>query len=170
MSGPDYRDSKWLPALQWALSLGRRVISAIVLHSTTATAEQLAANNGDSVPASAHYHVAPNGQITQHVREFAVAYHMASARKAQWTDPHTIGIVLERADDREPWPDVQILAVARLVAAIRLRHPDLPVHTHAEVTRPASTIDDPRDWPMLEMEVCVDRILRLTLDPPPIAS
>jgi len=168
MNDTDYRDAKWLPALAFAAALGRRVIRSIILHSSPATAKQLADRSPDNQPTSVHYHVSPRGAVTQHIRESAIAFHMAGTTRPQHSDAHTIGIVLERNGDEGAWPDPQILAVARLVAAIRVRHPDLPVHTHAEVTRPASRIDDPRDWPMLEMEVCVQRILDAASDLPPL--
>ena len=157
MNETDYRPATWLPAIWTALSIGKRIVRAIILHSTPAPARAVAIPPITHGSCSAHYHIDELGRVTQHIRENDIAFHAVNPRKPEWSNAHTIGLTLERADDATEWPDVQLLAVAKLAAAIRIRYPGIPVLTHADISRKPDHIDDPAHFPLLELEVAIMR-------------
>jgi N-acetylmuramoyl-L-alanine amidase len=157
-SGPDYPAALWSPSRSYAHHIGRRTITAIILHSGDGTRlgdlETLTATHS----ASAHYYISRAGHAWQLVREQDVAYHCHPARKPIWENRYTLGIEQEHIDHRDDWPDAQILAVARLVAHIRTRRGPIPLLGHAAVCKPPGYKIDPADYPWAELHVSLQRI------------
>ena len=156
--GPDYPLSTWRPAHSYALPTGRRIITALILHSgdgtLTGDLDTLTAPQSDS----AHYYVARSGRVWQLVREANIAFHAGLVKKPQWSNAHTIGIEQQHVDLQDDWPDPQILAVARLVHHIRLRRGDLKLLGHADVCAPPGRKIDPAHYPWADLHVCILRL------------
>lgn len=159
MRDTDYNAAAWIPALWSAIALGKRIVTAIILHSTPKPAQLVAQPPAGAPSCSAHYHIDESGSVTQHVREARIAFHSSNPKHAMYSDAHTIGITLERTDDTAQWPDQQLLALAKLSAALRIRYGNIPILTHSDTSRPPSHIDDPANFPLLELEVAVQREL-----------
>ncbi|OLF11577.1 N-acetylmuramoyl-L-alanine amidase [Actinophytocola xinjiangensis] len=98
--GPDYPDSRWIPAHGANYGAGRSAaINQIVIHVTQGSyAGTISWFQNPSSGVSAHYVVkSSNGEVTQMVRDGDTAYHARSA------NPRTLGIEHEGFVDNPAW-------------------------------------------------------------------
>ena len=117
--------------LRWHASpnFNARRIAFVVFHYTASRSAEQALRTLASPEAgvSAHYLVGRDGTIVQLVDERARAWHAGASR---WGPVHdvnsaSIGIELDN-DGSEPYPEVQIGSLLRLLADLRERHRLLP--------------------------------------------
>lgn len=137
--------SQWLPSPNFN---ERRPIYVVLHHTSDDTVEQALRTLTDPVrEVSAHYVVARDGEVFQLVDERYRAWH---AGRSQWgsdfdLNSTSIGIELDNSGN-EPFPQVQIDALLRLLADIQMRYriPAANFLAHADVS-PGRKVD-PSAW------------------------
>ncbi|TAK67032.1 MAG: N-acetylmuramoyl-L-alanine amidase [Betaproteobacteria bacterium] len=154
---------------EWQASpnFNERKPNFVILHHTSdETVDQALRTLADPLrSASAHYLVGRDGRIIQLVDERARAWHAGESKWGSDTDINSasIGVELDNSGS-EPFPDVQISALLRLLADIRERY-HVPVANflgHADVA-PRRKTDPSRFFPW---KMLADHGFGLWCDPP----
>ena len=107
---------------------------------------------------SAHYTVGKDGSIVQHVSTFRRAWHAGVSKDdfgRENLNRNSVGIeMVNVGDGKDPWPDVQVEAVRRLVAhLVRHRFPGTKqVVSHEYIARPIGRKPDPKNFPWEKLE------------------
>lgn len=128
----------------------RRPNFVVLHHTSNAAAERALATLTDAArEVSAHYLVARDGRIYQLVDEHARAWHAGASYWGGATDLNSASIGVELDNDGvQPYPQVQIDALLRLLADLRARLaiPAANVIGHADVA-PGRKSDPDRNFP-----------------------
>ncbi|MBS2038425.1 N-acetylmuramoyl-L-alanine amidase [bacterium] len=144
-------DSKFVPSPNWGVrSLGDR-IDTLVVHSTvinTLEGTERAFFDDKERRVSAHYVVDRDGTTVQMVDERRTAWHAGVSELDGRTgvNDFSVGIELVNLNDgKDPYPEAQYQAVARILKDLRTRWdiPDEHVVSHAAIARPLGRKSDP---------------------------
>jgi N-acetylmuramoyl-L-alanine amidase len=138
----------------------------VIHHTSDDTVDQALRTLSDSVrKVSAHYLIGRDGAIIQLVDERARAWHAGESKWGATTDLNSASLGVELDNNgREPFSDIQISALLRLLDDIRERH-HIPVANflgHADVA-PRRKTDPSRYFPW---KTLADRGFGLWCDPP----
>ena len=132
-------------------------VSMIIIHYTAGSKDAaISWLKNPKAMVSAHYVVGKDGEIVQLVEEKYRAWHAGYSNWQGETDINAISIGVEVENDgKEPYPDAQMKALAKLVAEIRKRY-DIPqdrVFGHSDVSREGK-IDPGKqfNWAMLRSD------------------
>jgi N-acetylmuramoyl-L-alanine amidase len=154
-------------AWQGSPSFGERRPNFVIIHHTSDdTAEQaLRTLSNPARSVSAHYLIGRDGGIIQLVDERARAWHSGESRWGADTDINSASLGIELDNNgREPFADVQISALLRLLADIKSRYliPAANFLGHADVA-PRRKTDPSRYFPW---KTLADQGYGLWCDPP----
>jgi N-acetylmuramoyl-L-alanine amidase len=125
------------------------VIDTVVLHATVLnTLEEVVNKFADpESEVSAHYTIDRDGTVAFHVTEDQRAWHAGQSKMKDGrvgVNDFSIGIELVNLNDgTDPFPNVQIEAMRRLVNDIISRHPIRHIVTHYEIADPPGRKSDP---------------------------
>ncbi|OGA19946.1 MAG: hypothetical protein A3I01_02710 [Betaproteobacteria bacterium RIFCSPLOWO2_02_FULL_65_24] len=154
---------------EWRASpnFNERKPNFVILHHTSDdTVDQALRTLADPLRSvSAHYLVGRDGRIIQLVDERARAWHAGESKWGSDTDINSASIGVELDNNgSEPFPDVQISALLRLLADIRERYhiPSANFLGHADVA-PRRKTDPSRFFPW---KMLADHGFGLWCDPP----
>ncbi|MCS6775709.1 MAG: N-acetylmuramoyl-L-alanine amidase [Chloroherpetonaceae bacterium] len=140
-------------------------VNCVVLHATVEPTVQGTINIflDPAKRVSAHFIVGKEGQVIQMVPVEKRAWHAGPSEldgKPAVND-YSVGIeMVNRNDGVDPYPEVQMQAVAGIIRFVRSRYviPDERIVSHATVARPAGRKTDPRNFDL-------DRLRRLARIP-----
>jgi N-acetyl-anhydromuramyl-L-alanine amidase AmpD len=124
-------------------------VDTIVLHATVFDSLQEVIDKfADSrSEVSAHYTIDRDGTTVCHVAEDQRAWHAGQSKMKDGrtnVNDFSIGIELVNLNDgKDPFPDVQVQAMRKLVRGIVSRHPIRHIVTHYEVAVPPGRKSDP---------------------------
>jgi N-acetylmuramoyl-L-alanine amidase len=155
--------TEWQPSPNF----NERKPSFVILHHTSddSVAQALRSLTNPLREASAHYLIGRDGRILQLVDERARAWHAGASKWGADTDLNSasLGIELDNNGD-EPFPEVQIAALLRLLADIEARYhiPAANFLGHADVA-PGRKVDPSRYFPW---KTLADHGFGLWCDPP----
>ena len=155
--GPDYDPALWLPAVAHRPRPRGWTLRAIILHSGDGSRPGDLATLTESPDVSAHYYACRDTTVYQLVRDSEQAFHAGKVRSVNFSNAFTIGIETEHVDNRDDWPDPQVVEIGILVFHLRQRYGPLPVLSHARVAAPPGRKVDPVGFPWLSLAAVVAR-------------
>ncbi|MFH1604798.1 MAG: N-acetylmuramoyl-L-alanine amidase, partial [Pseudomonadota bacterium] len=139
--------TEWLASPNFS---DRKPNFVIIHHTSDDTVDQAVRTLADPVrEVSAHYLIARDGRIIQLVDERARAWHAGESKWGSNTDINSASLGIELDNNgREPFADVQVSALLRLLADIKERHriPSANFLGHADVA-PQRKTDPSRYFP-----------------------
>jgi len=128
------------------------IIDTILIHSTVLNSlNQVIERFSDpKSKVSSHYTIDRDGKIACHVTEEKRAWHAGESKMPDGrsnVNDFSLGIELVNLNDGyDPYPEVQIMALKNLIAAIKSRHPIKHVFGHYEVVQPPGRKSDPKGF------------------------
>jgi N-acetylmuramoyl-L-alanine amidase len=141
----------WTPAAEGDFAAGRhgQTIQSIILHSTCGSKagdiQTLTGHTDRQV--SVHWYVTKAGEIYHFVQDADTAYHAGVVIDPRYSNSCSLGIEQEN-NGSEPYPDIQVQTVAKLVAALKQKHGlNLEVTAHAHAAAPPGRKTDPAAYP-----------------------
>ena len=146
-------DYIWKPAIAGAFTPGRNghTVRSIILHSSCGrkAGDILTLTGHDANHlVSSHWYVDKGGAIYHFVQNSDTAYHAGVVCDPKYANSSAIGIETEHMDQiDEPWPVVQVQAIARLCVALLQHFPGLEITHHATVACPPGRKTDPVNFP-----------------------
>jgi N-acetylmuramoyl-L-alanine amidase len=147
---PDIDGALFIPSPNQEHRLPTAKIDTIVVHATVieSTEKTAGAFYSPVSRVSAHYVVGRDGMIVQQVPESERAWHAGvwALEGRTGVNDFSVGIEMVNLNDgKDPYPDVQYQAVARIIKHIRSKNkvPDKHIVSHEFVARPKGRKNDP---------------------------
>jgi N-acetyl-anhydromuramyl-L-alanine amidase AmpD len=127
-------------------------VDTIVLHHTACdVSDTIRHFNNSNSNVSAHFTVDKDGGVLQHVSPWKRAWHAGISKDAagrEHVNDFSIGIeIVNYGNGADPYPEVQVESVKRLVEAIRKYFPIKQIVSHASIAQPPGRKNDPRSYP-----------------------
>lgn len=118
----DWTDKEWIASTNFGL---RKPNYVMIHHTAQNSAEQTVRTfHNEKVGVSSHYVIGRDGKIIQMVNDYYRAHHAGAGRWGNDTDLNSssIGIELDNNGTTDPWPEVQIQALIRLLNYLKETH------------------------------------------------
>ncbi|MBS1705786.1 MAG: N-acetylmuramoyl-L-alanine amidase [Armatimonadetes bacterium] len=146
---------QWVGSPNFGDRPSNALIDTIVLHHTASSNLEGVVKwfNMTESQVSAHYTVGKDGAIAQSVSTFKRAWHAGKSTDSEGRENlnnFTIGIeMVNVGDGKDPWPDAQVEAVARLCRTlIRYRFKQIKyITSHEYIAEPQGRKNDPINFP-----------------------
>lgn len=141
----DWIDKEWIASTNF----GMRKPNYVMIHHTAqnSTEHTVRTFHNEKVGVSSHYVIGRDGKIVQMVNDYYRAHHAGAGRWGNDTDLNSssIGIELDNNGTTDPWPDIQIQALIRLLSYLKetYRIPQANFIGHMDYA-PARKIDPSR--------------------------
>ena len=118
----DWTDKEWIASTNF----GMRKPNYVMIHHTAqnSTEHTVRTFHNEKVGVSSHYVIGRDGKIIQMVNDYYRAHHAGAGRWGNDTDLNSssIGIELDNNGTTDPWPEVQIQALIRLLNYLKETH------------------------------------------------
>lgn len=115
----DWPDKEWIASTNF----GMRKPNYVMIHHTAqgSVEHTVRTFHNENVGVSSHYIIGRDGKIIQMVNDYYRAHHAGAGRWGNDTDLNSssIGIELDNNGTTDPWPDVQIQALIRLLTYLK---------------------------------------------------
>ncbi len=147
---PDIGGALFIPSPNQEHRPPKAKIDTIVVHATVieSTEKTAGAFYNPASRVSAHYVVGRDGKIVQQVPEAERAWHagVSELEGKKGVNDFSVGIEMVNLNDgKDPYPDAQYKAVARIIRHVRSKHkvPDSRIVSHESIARPKGRKNDP---------------------------
>ena len=134
-------------------------IDTVVVHATVIDSTEKTAGHfyNPASRVSAHYVVGRDGRIVQQVPETERAWHagVSALEGRTGVNDFSLGIEMVNLNDgKDPYPDAQYKAVARIIKHVRSKHkiPDSHIVSHQFVARPQGRKNDPMGFDFAKLK------------------
>lgn len=140
---------EYFPSPSFDLRTEGSVIDTVVLHATQIdTLEKVIKYFSMVKPKlSSHYTIGKDGRTVQHVKDELRAWHAGESQMPDGrhlVNDFSIGIELVNLNDGlDPFPDMQVEALKKLIFDLRKEWPIKYIVTHAEIATPPGRKNDP---------------------------